>query len=419
MTAFFLFCTIALFAQPQKGDLYVGSSNFRLNSTQNLNFGFPGFNNSFLSFSPSFGKFVADNTLIGGGFSLFSSFFPRRLGSNSGNSSSFGLRLFSTQYIGKGKLKGLGQLTLNSNLSKNEFSTRNITGDFALGGAYFINEFTSLQLSYNINIFNLVEGSDIEYLTSGITPRVGLSMRTLLLRNREGIENLSALNSIKKGTMILSTSGGLIVNSPVNSRSVSSAFSYFFADNFYARANFSASRNKNEQNEFEFKRINGGLLLGSYFRITKKLYTKLSTELNTRREVRSSQFNFSGTISNLSFTTNALYWNSEFGLVFFLGQHKLESGIGYRFSNTGVEEIDSRKRRGISPNLFIRHEWFLAENFAFTSAFDLRYNNVNYSVGFSGFSSTRTEQDLSLVEFSQNTIGLNVGFKWYLSTPAE
>ena len=408
ITSFLLFFTLSLFAQPQKGDLYVGFSNLGVSNISSSPNALFRIRNTALFVAPSFGKFIGNNTLVGGGFA-FNTIF---------SFTSFRVNLFSTQYFGKGRLKGLGQISLNSNLRSDEFNRRSIRGEFALGAAYFVNEFTSLQLTYNINIFETIEGLNTEYFTSGIDPNIGLSIRTILLRNREGIENLSALNSIKKGTTLIGTTGGLFTSSFRNSNSINGSFSRFFLDGFYAGMGFFSSRSKDVEDDFITSNLNFNLHLGAYFRISEKLYTKFSTELSTGRSINNSRFGFFLDQGNPKITTSFLRANSEFALAFFLGRHKLESGAGFRFSSTKMKELSPDRMQDASPNFFIRHEWFLAENFAFTSAFNTRFNDTFYSVGFTNFSPSGG-QDLDIIEFSQNTLRLTAGFKWYFSTPTE
>jgi len=416
ITSLFLFFTISLFAQPQKGDLYVGPSSFRFNRTNNIFNGFSGISQSFITASPTFGKFIADNTLVSGGL-LFSTNLANAL-SPITSTPFLGINLFGAQYFGKGKLKGLSQFSLRADLVESDFRRRQFTGDLGLGGAYFVNEFTSVQLLYSINVFTAVEGFSTDYFSNGIDPNIGLSLRTFLLRNREGIENLTALNSIKKGTSVLGLNSGLLLSPPSNSKAINASFSYFFLDNFYAQAGFVASKNENSLTEFDFANLEAGLELGAYFRLTEKLYARLSTNIRGQRMKRAPFFNFTSEPSEEGLTTNFMRWNSELGLVLFLGRHKLEPGVGYRVSNTVLKELSSEKNIDVSPNLFIRYEWFLAENFAFTANFDARYQDVNYFVGVIDFSNPEMPV-LGVSEFIQKNMNLGLGFKWYFSTQTD
>ncbi|MGK0363790.1 MAG: hypothetical protein ACI85O_000843, partial [Saprospiraceae bacterium] len=69
----------------------------------------------------------------------------------------------------------------------------------------------------------------------------------------------------------------------------------------------------------------------------------------------------------------------------------------------------------LSPKIFLQYELFLAENFALSANANLRMNDVFYSPSFRTF----PQMTIELTEFSQTPSSLNVGFKWYLSTPSE
>jgi len=413
ITSLFLLFTIGLFAQPQKGDLYVGFSNLRFsNNTITNDNGFSSLNRSTFSMSPLYGKFVADNTLVGGGFSFFTSLSD--LSSGDTNINLFGLNLLVAQYFGKGKLKGLSQVSFNSNLISNEFSNvkRSINGNLGLGGAYFLNEFTSVQLLYRINLFSAIEGNDIEYFVNDLNPNIGLSIRTFLLRNREGIENLSALNTIKQGTKTLNLTAGILNNDEFYSHSYGGAFNYFFVDNFYGNIGLSSFLNKNNERTSRFSSFNLSLNLGYYLAISEDFYIKLGAGIET--ENRFSQFN-SNNIEIINTDTHIRRLNTELGTAIFLGRHKLEPGIGFRMSGTKLKQLGDEVVNDFSPSIFINYEWLLAGNFAFSTNLNYQINNVSYFV----FSSNSPFIESEIFEIIQNNLSLNVGFKWYLSTPTN
>ncbi|MGK0365465.1 MAG: hypothetical protein ACI85O_002531 [Saprospiraceae bacterium] len=411
ITSLFLFFTVCLFAQPQKGDLYFGFSNFQFNHVQNNSIGTIRFNQSMLSLSPNFGKFIANNTLISGGFSFSTTVSDLPISPSS--RSTFGLNLLCAQYFGKGKLKGLGQVTFYSNLTSNELFKRSLISNFALGGAYFVNDFTSIQLLYNINIFRSIESQGTEYFTSDLTPNIGLTFRTFLLLNREGIENLSALNSINRGTKTLRLSAGYQNNSLRNSYSYSGAFDYFFADKLYGSIGLSSFSSKNKTSDsFQSGNFSISLSAGYYFKILERLYGRFSTGINSLSQ---SNNIFVNNDDRELINQHTLRWNNEISLAFFLGRHKLEPGIGFRLSNTHIREIDLGRLSDLSPKIFLQYELFLAENFALSANANLRMNDVFYSPAFRTF----PQMTIELTEFSQTPSSLNVGFKWYLSTPSE
>ena len=396
----------------------MGFSNLSFRTNQTIgNNGLTNFTQNSLFLAPNFGKFITDNTLVSGGFSLFSNL--SRLSVSSTPNNVLGLNFLAAQYFGKGKLRGLGQMSFNANLSENTFSNlrRSLNGDFEFGGAYFVNEFTSLQLLYRINIFMAQEGLDTQYFSSGVAPNLGLSLRTFLMRNREGIENLSALNSIKKGATTISLSSRFRNDANSNLLSFSCGLSYFFADNFFANVGISASKSKNDLNISDFSNSNFALGAGYYLRIVDKIYGKLSTRIN--RESQYSNFFIVG-MEDITNDRNAVRWNTEIGAAFFLGRHKLEPGIGLRLSNTQIQGFDFDPLTDFSPSLFINYEWFLAQNFALATSANLRFNEVFYTVGRFSFSPSEPEETMVRVfDFTQNRNTLSFGFKWYFSTPVE
>ena len=413
ITSLFLFCAISLFAQPQKGDIYVGFSNLNfVNSHRVDDFGFSEFSQSSLSISPTFGKFITNNTLIGGGFSFFTGFSSPT--SSVTSTSSFGLNFLSAQYFGKGKFKGLGQFTLNSNLTRNDFADtgRSLTSNLGLGGAYFVNKFTSLQLLYSINLFSANERLGTEYFVRGVAPNIALTLRLFLLRNREGIENLSALNSIKKGTRNLSVSARLSDFDSSYSHSFGGAFNYFFTDNLYGNVGLASSLSKGEQFISRFSSLDFSISTGYYLRVTDRFYGKFA--LGMKNESRFSKFLFDG-VENINSDMNAVRWNMDLGVAFFLGRHKLEPGIGVRISNTRLNQLGPERLRDVSSRMFINYEWFLAENFAFSANTNIQINNISYFI----LNNTIALPVENVFEFSRNDTNLNIGFKWYLSTPTE
>ncbi len=415
ITLLFLVLSVSLFAQPQKGDFYIGDSNFNFNSIQNTSNGFGGFGDfrqNSLFASPTFGKFITNNTLVGGGVSYLSnfSFF-------SPTSSFLNVNLFCTQYLGKGKLKGLGKISFNSFLTRNTNSRGIFANDIALGGAYFVNDFTSVELLYNVNFFTTVEGSKTEYFPLGIAPNIGLTLRTFLLRNREGVENLSALNSIKKGTTAIGLSSGLTDNSDQTSRTFDGAFNYFFLDNLYFDAKTSVFYNNIKSiDNLDFTRFDFSLNVGYYLKIEDSLYVRLS--MGASYGGQSTDIVGIDGMDNFRTYITDLRWNSELGGAMFFGRHKLEPGFGLRVSNTRLKELDFKSTVDLSPNLFLNYEWFLAQNFAFLASATYRFNDVDYfpTAGID-FETGTIFRDI--VGFAQSSGNIGVGFKWYLSTPVE
>jgi len=414
-TSLLLLFSVYVFAQPQKGDLYVGFSNLQINRNSQTVAGFTSFSQSLLFFSPNVGKFVTDNTLISGGFSFSNSFFSPLISESGRNR--FGLNFLGAQYFGKGKLKGLAQVFFNSNLTSNETLNinRSLTGTLGLGGAYFVNDFTSVQLLYDINMFEAQEGQPTEYFSSDLSPNINLGLRTFILRNRAGIENLAAINSIRKSATLIGLSASFRDSGFSRNHSINGQFDYFFLDGLHAGfslENFSIS-NKSPS-EFVFGNFNTSLNVGYYIGITEKLSTHIFTEVRSQSQTNNI---FVANDDRIALKQNAIRWNTELGVAIFLGRHKLEPGLGLRLSNTRFKELSLERSSDISPDIHFRYEWFLAQNFAFTANANYRINDIFYFVNFNPFFTD--PDDLDLFEFSQNRLSLGCGFKWYLSTPVD
>lgn len=405
LTSIFLLFVILSNAQTKKGDLYIGTSVLNYSRNENKENTFT--NNSY-NLSPSFGVFVADKTLIGVRLSPSIISFTQN---NTRQENAFiGWGFFAAQYLGKGKLQGLTGLNFNTN----RFQT---TSDLRLGGAYFFNDFSAIEFTYNIAVLGRSQSfSEVELFPNGLRPFFGLTLRSFFLRNREGVENLAAVNSIKKGTLSGLLSGRFSDLEESRSYFLSNQFKYFLRDNFFIRPGISLSRSKlKDESLFNFSSFSASLELGYYLPIKDNFFGKFSVGMRGGNSANLRRFFSGGNLSSefeTKMTSSEVF--SSLGAALFIGRHKIESNINASFIKKKFKEPHFTSRKATNIFVWINYEYFLSANFSITGNLGFFPNQNRYSSTFS-FTDDAELSPIIREDILSNT-NLSAGFKWYFDS---
>lgn len=378
--SFLLFFVISVFAQPQKGDYFLGSSNISFNHF--------GEDNNLFVIAPTFGAFVANNTLVGGSVAL--------LGNSSDTQTQ--VAIFVNQFFGKGKLKGLTSFQL-TNVDKVTFS------DIQIGAAFFPVDNASINLVYRVLPFAARNG-DFEMFPNQFRPDIGLSMRFFLLRNREEVEPILARNSIKAGTKKIGLSGNFERRSSTNSLILNETNKFFVKDRFFLEANFGAALYayplSDRRMQYAFVPQFGG---GYYVNIAKDFALKFGARLSLGM-TNENQLNTSDLLKTRlkSGLINA-------GFAIFKGRHKVEPTVGVDLFTVSVKDTDAESVSAANVQIEVEYEYFLSKNTSLTGLFTALPKNKTFRASrFAGQGDTT----YGFYDFERNSFNFVLGFNYYI-----
>ena len=377
---FSLLFLVSVFAQPQKGDYFFGSSG--------LSFNHAGEDSNLFGVTPTFGAFVANNTLVGGSLAIV----------GNGNDSQTQTAIFVNQFIGKGRLKGLTSLQL-THVEGITFS------DIQIGAAFFPVDNASINLVYRIYPFATGDG-DFEAFPNDFRPDIGLSMRFFFLRNREQTEEISARNSIKEGTKAIGGLGSFIKGNNTNTLLINGTSKYFLKDNFFLTANLRGVSyfypNSSRRNQYAIvPQIGAGY------------YANISEDFALRFD---ALFSFAAENQNIFSTSSVLKTRTKSGLIsagfaIFKGRHKIEPSIGVDFFTIGLKDLQAESVNAANFQIKAQYEYFLSQNTSLTGLFTVLPKNKTFRA--SRFATTGNS-DYGFYDFENSSFNFVIGFNYYI-----
>lgn len=379
---FLLFSTLSAFAQPQKGDYFLGASN--------LSFNHPREGTNVLGLSPTFGVFVGNNTLVGGSLS-----FSSLLGE--GNNSQTQVAVFVNQFIGKGRLKGLTSLQV-THVEEVTFT------DLQIGAAFFPVDNASINLVYRIIPFAARNG-DFNAFPNNFRPDIGLSMRFFLLRNREEVEPILARNSILGGTKVVGFSGNFEKGRNTNTLLFNGTSKFFLKDNFFVAANLNGLlfdyRSSSRKNQFAFIPQIGA---GYYIDIANDFALRFDALLSV------------GSVNETSFNRpDVLKTRIKSGLIsggfaIFKGRHKIEPTLGVDLFTIKIKDAGAETANAVNFQIKLDYEYFLSKNTSLTGVLTVLPQNTTFRASrFAG-----SGLNSGFFEAENNPFDIAIGFNYYI-----
>ena len=382
---FFLLFAISVFAQPQKGDFSFGNSNF-LFQQQTLF----GERYSFYRIVPDFGIFISDNTLVGGTFTHLT---------NGDNINRTSISVFANQYIGKGRLKGLGSLRLS-------YLDGLTSSNLKIGGAFFPVDNVSIDLVYNISTFS-IGNKNFNLFPNKFRPNIGLSMNFFLLRNRIEQEAIIARNSIKEGIKKIGFLGNFNSEGSANNLLLRGMSKFFLKDNFFIAANLDNfntfySSSIDRKNQYTFSPQIGA---GYYANLSENFALRFDA-LFSLTEENENEFNSNGVIKTRR--KNVLI---NAGFAIFKGRHKIEPTVGINFYEHSLKDFVARTANDSSLQINVEYEFFLNQRTSLTGTFTALPKDKRYT-----YSRLIIEEnnDFGLLERDLNTFRFAIGFNYYI-----
>jgi len=397
-TFLFLCLSFSIQAQPQKGDFFMGTNAININSTRFSNSDTGQTN---LGLSPIFGIFLTDNTLlgarIGANFNLSSRDFFE------GNRLLLSGGIFCSQYVGKGKVRGISTLEFNA-------ADRELFGTFRVGPAIFINDFSSVELSYNLNILKGSKSRGVSFFEDNDRFNLGLTLKSFLLNNREGVENLSAINSIKKGVIVAGGSGNLIDSKSTNNSFISASIQYFAKDNLFFRFSGEAFDFKSQSfSNIRFTGKSASVGAGYYHPLNDFFFTKVSVNFSAENSRNLESF---ANIGRININRSLAAASIGLGAAIFSGRHKFESNVNLRSIKERFKDIGIPSQRALRVTISLDYEYFLSPNLSVTGEVIYRpHHKFHFVSSFSNFPSPDNQLGISQLRISQTAS--RVGFNWY------
>lgn len=426
---FLLFISNSAFAQLQKGDVWLDFSPQQFQEKNKPEFMRTfGFSSNLSSFQSriGYGKFVGNNTLLG--FRLNSSgtigndlFFFRQ------HFFDINVGLFVKHYFGQKSLRPFAETSLNTELYPG-FNILNFLGirtseylNFKLGGglAYFLNEQTSLEFSYNFRPLSLATNGP-QTFSKKLSPDFGIGLRYFIIKNQDGIQNLNADKTLEKGTISVGFDSNFLIGKKQNLRQSKLSIEYFIRDNFQVKAEFGFDNKKyrfRSDNILSTEQISttffdkennhfGGIGILYSFRLNKTLSIDAGLGLKLIRNSNLCEDFFCTTATKTRFLEEEVSF--RVGWSIYLGRHLLRP---YLLFQQRSYDNNAPNTELISFNSFLfnlDYELFLAENLSMNLT--VKYLPVYQQV-------EPIINGISSLEFSKETadfLRASFGFKWYL-----
>lgn len=396
------FFTFHLSAQLDKGTLYFGSSQ--------VNYDFNGVDfNRGIFFKSEFGYFIKHNNLVGAGIGLNNS----KKRTEVILSKSFSFSLFYKRYFFESRIKPFASFTFGADIGRINYS------ELALGGAFFINDFASLELSFGLPVhlhpyfprFSLLPRTEF------IHPSLSLAMKWYLFQDRDKDQSPQAIRTIEKGSWnVEGDVNGLLEIGKYNilrkgkEHSFNVSGEYFFANKSFVSvgadvviASFSSTQRPETNKQSELR-----LDLGRYFFLSDILALRASatTSLATRKS--GVVYDNSNDIALPQATIRQFKNSGSLGISMFKGRHKLDLGVIVESSIFSIKEHDVPKEESLNILPYADYEFFISPNFSFKGHYIASSNLIEY-----------TDYALALrpVEIKKIwTLGVNnldIGFRWY------
>ena len=425
--ALLVFITNPAFAQLKKGDVWLDFSpqKYQINS-ETIFFGSEsiGFisNSTSLQTRMGYGKFIGNNTLLG--LKVNSSVdFNRDFFIFAKPEISIKSSIFLKRYFGKKSFRFFAETSLNTEIhtGRNLFTILDLqTTEYLhwkLGGgfAYFLNEGTALEFSYNFRPIALTENGTQSF-SKKLSADFGIGLRYFILKNREGIQSLNAAKTLEKGSLSINYDSDFLLGKRQRIRRKLFSVEYFVRDKFQIKAGFGFDSKKfNFFFENEVSDIVLSDLKNKYFGEFRSLYF---IELNkilyidAGIGIKSTHFPdidvaFIGT-EEAKILVREDEANFQLGLNIFLGRHLLHPHVIYqlRSFDSSSSDLDLTSFKSFSFNL--DYELFFAENLSMNTGLNYRPNYQWIQPDESGgFISTFSEKKVNIFQ-------INFGFKWYL-----
>jgi hypothetical protein len=387
----FLFSLLFLnftFAQPQKGDYFFGTSNFTYNHLNE--------DDRIINFSPTFGGFVAKNTLIGATWSIMSDNRSNPSTDIASDGTETQVSIFINQFIGKSKIKGLTGFQLS-------YTGSSTFSHLQLGAAFFPVDNASINLIYSISPFS-VERGNFEVFPNKFRPDIGLSMRFFFLRNREQKEEILARNSIKAGTKAIGLTGSFDERRWASDLFFRGTSKFFFTDHFYLIANL---QNLTTFYVIESRTTKYNIVpqigVGHYANISENVVLGITT-----------LFSFPATNVNVGFERLNLRTRScliTAGCAIFKGRHKIEPTIGADFVSTKMKDEEVDNSEALNLQFGTEYEYFLGKNTSLTGLLTFLPQNKTFQPTNFGSSN---DVNFGFVGRERNLVNFLIGFNYYI-----
>ncbi len=419
--SFFLcFTVFSLFAQPRKGDLFIGTSSLGISVSKptaeaTLNSGFKTSFNSF-AVSPEFGVMLDNQLLIGAqlGYSVFG---QSSTGQEKLRFQNFSAAAFGTYYLNQNKWTPFLATRFEVSSFNNNFfngSTRSsLDWNAAFGLAFYLTENTALELAYTVILRDEVRGID-EWLPERFRPRIGLTFRQFLFFNRAGIENLNARRFIDKGVALLGGTGNFTRSSDGTQVSVTPSVKHFFADRIYGRLDvFYAgikAREGNVSGAFDGNNIGGNLSVGMYFPLAKDfVYLLTEPQFGINRQSagvsiinESSFLRLDGAVLNTAFGV-------RLGFGIFKGRNKFEPTLTVLRNRAAAAEASALTQKYTTANAALDYEFFLNDRLSLNA--NIAYHPTQTIVLFS---KTPNGEEFAVSKNERRVTDFTLGIRWYL-----
>lgn len=413
-TFLFGFITFSLFAQPRKGDLFLGTSNFHFSDNKPVARN-NGVRISQLTVSPEFGLMLDNHFLIGAslGYGLMR---QSQSGSEPFQASSFAASAFGTYYFMQKRLTPFLSSRINISSLRSESFSRNIDAiqwNTALGLAFYVVENTALELSYDVALYDRLS-REKPWLPADFRPRIGLTFRQYLFRNREGIENLRAVRYVGKGVTLLSGSGNFNVSEETTRLAFTPAVRYFFADRLYGNLGSFCSFMK-ARKDFPDPLSNNRFLslnaaIGIYVPAKKNvLYFLYELSGKISRSDPGVLLREMNSFVGLDGRVDVAAAGGRAGLAIFADRHKIEPTFALLRNRATAEGAEDLVQNYTETTAALDYEFFVNKQLSFNANFSYSPRQRNIF-----FEATPDFTDFNVRTHKRKTVDFNFGFKWYL-----
>lgn len=425
-----LFITNSSFAQLQKGDVWLDFSQQKFQRNRNIlffSFDDTGFVSDFSSLQSRFGygKFIGHNTLLGfrlnTNLSIDKSFLLESDASKELSGS-----LFVKRYFGQKPLRLFAETSLNTELyiEKDIFSTLDLKNSeyinwkLGAGLAYFINQHTALEFSYNLRPLAFTSNGT-QLFSKKLAPDFGIGLRYFILKNQDDIQNLKAAQTLEKGTLSINFDSDFLIGKNQRLRQMGLSAEYFVKKNLQLRAAFGFT---SEKYLFEFEDIDGnptseylsnlknnyfgGLSSLYFFKVHKNMSVDAGIGVQLSRNSNVGSRLISTSLTKTKLLEDEL--NFRLGLSLYLGRHLLRPYALYqkRSYDLDAANIDVAFTNQFSINL--DYELFLAKHLSISAGIKHIPNHQKIKPGLINFDNLQESLQPS------SLLRANFGFKWYL-----
>lgn len=386
-----------LLGQAKKGTHYFGSSHVSSLQTSPLQF-FGKASSSTRTTIIQYGIFIKDNVLLGASFKnapdVYWTFRPI-------NGRSIGLNPFYRRYFGQKKIKPFveGEFGI-------KFSGKNILTEATIrpGVALFLNSNTSLDLSFNLPIYNS-SLPPFKIFPQGIVPTIGLALRFFLEYDRDNESSTTAKEMIKKGVLSADFSNSFLSKSRITTIDTNLGLKYFFLNNMYAKGGIDLSyinRNVIVGRIARLLSISPRFGLGGYYPLGD--YTSFAIHAEGQRLFFNKKQD--------SFEGDVLFSQAQgkAGIALFLGRQKLEilSGVEFIQYESNVAEIPTQADAGFV--FTIDYEYIVSDKLSVNASLSAYPENQRRSF----LSKALRERYIPYDEVYD--LNLNLSLNWFIST---